>query len=448
VAVGEGSSTIGLGDVLTRISSRPITFTITVSVVLAIALAVGLIWPPSYSATAVVTVAPITATPFDSTPIGQQVNIVTEREVVMSRRVAERAAAVMGGSPDASELLRAVEVSAPSGSQVMSITHTSGSPDTAARGANAMASAYLEVRAETAEGVAQRLIDSLDVRIDDLASSIAEEDAATPNPNTLEIQQQIGALRDQQARLATVAVNPGQVVSTAVPPQSPSSPGLLVFAVAGLALGVLTAGLLALMVDRLDSKLRSPRRLAVRSKGIPIVVHAGNDGTEAYRRALLMLRQTMSTLPWLAAPADRGAVVLAVVGADERACGHGTATRLHSTALEAGLVCRFVSSDVLGRFAKNWDWPDAATRSEWAGAELVIIDALDVASPARKLALAGQVDLVLIVADPRSSIPVLEDLTSSLLECQAGPSLLFFDRRPEKRTKKSTAWPVDESMYR
>jgi len=45
-----------------------------------------------YQSTAIVTINPITTSPFDSTPIGQQVNTTTERSVVLSRRVASLAA--------------------------------------------------------------------------------------------------------------------------------------------------------------------------------------------------------------------------------------------------------------------------------------------------------------------------------------------------------------------
>lgn len=105
--------TVRLSDVVVRLRRRLVVVLATTALAVAAGAALGATWPATYSATAVVTVSPITSTPFSSTPINQQVNITTERAVVLSSEVAQLAAASYGAPLDPSDIPDALTITSP-----------------------------------------------------------------------------------------------------------------------------------------------------------------------------------------------------------------------------------------------------------------------------------------------------------------------------------------------
>lgn len=422
-------TSLGVGDVAARIARRPVTVVLTVIVVTVLAVSAALLRPADYSATAVVTVAPITAEQFDSTPISQQVNIITEREVVTSREVAVRAAEATGNRIDAGELLRSVEVTAPAGSQVMSITMSLPDAELAALGANELARAYLDVRADAADTVAQRLIDNFQARIDELSASLADEDEPA---NIASVEQQLVSLRDQQSRLATVAVNPGRIVGEAQPPSAPSSPGVAVLAIAGLMLGSLLACGVALVVDRLDPKVRTLARLEEAAPGVAALArYDAQDPSEPFRRAMLLLRRSSV---WSSSPEGTSEPVVVVLVADHPRTRHKTANALWATATDMGLVVELVESEDVDAGRVDRGWPDEAAKRAWRGSDAVVIDAAGVVSVARQQALAERADQLVMLVSRRTKLSKLRTLEEAFTEAGTSVDLVFFiSRRWERR---------------
>jgi capsular polysaccharide biosynthesis protein len=273
--------TVQLSEVISRTAQRW-RLILAVALVGALLGAVySFVQQDRYTATAALTVSPITTNPFNSAAVNQQINITTERAILNSPEVARMAADSLdrGVSPD--ELLAGSEVAAPSGSQVLEVTVTAGSPSDAADYANALAAAYLQFRAEGAADVALGFIDALDQRI------LALEGAATLDDAD---RAELSSLREQKSSLSLVAENPGRIIGEATAPSSPSSPGLLVWTAIGLALGLLLGSVLAFLKDRLDPYVRSASRLRERT-GSRVVEFRGDQDKDAARRTIRMILQ-------------------------------------------------------------------------------------------------------------------------------------------------------------
>lgn len=240
----------------------------------------SLLQEKQYTASATLTVSPITTNPFNAGAVNQQINITTEREILSSREVARIAAETLDTGVSPAQLLAGSEVSAPSGSQVLEVTVTADRPEDAADFANALAEAYLEFRAEGAADVALGFIDELDRRIATL------EQAETLDPAA---RAELSSLRDQRASLSLVAENPGRIIGEAAAPSSPSSPGLASWILIGTAVGLLLGAVAAFIRDRFDPVLRSASKLRERTTE-RIIVFEDEDDQEAARwmiRALL-----------------------------------------------------------------------------------------------------------------------------------------------------------------
>lgn len=255
---------------------------IALSVVLGVAAAVAFlsVVPRSYTARAVVTVHPITTTPFDGAPIGQQINTTTEISVLQSTSVAELAAAALGGAAAPSDLLEGLSVTTPSDSQALQIEFTAGNAAAAARGANVFADQYLVYREQAARAQAAAQVTSLEQRAAGLQDQLADTEARLAETEEGSLQNaeaaterqllldEIGGLRQQAGQLSTLAINPGQVVDEARPPPAPSWPRPAIVGAAGALLGLLGGLVLAYRSDSKDARLRGPDELA-RESGAP-----------------------------------------------------------------------------------------------------------------------------------------------------------------------------------
>jgi uncharacterized protein involved in exopolysaccharide biosynthesis len=213
---------------------------------LAASVGVGLFWPDSYQATAVITVEPIAS--MSSGSGSNSVNMDTETVVATSTEVLALAAKQLPGAT-LTELRDAVTVSVPKGSQVLSFTYTAGDPDQAAKGANAIATAYSDYRVANAQRVVNETAQKLTARITDLTAQLA----ALPNndPSRSALQLQIQSLQQGQASLNSATFNSGSLVSPAAAPSDSTKMSLAVFVAAGLFLGIFAGGFAALISGKL-----------------------------------------------------------------------------------------------------------------------------------------------------------------------------------------------------
>ncbi len=108
-----------------------------------LATTVHLALPPRFEAVAVVRV---------DAPAPEQVDMVAEQAVASSRRVTTEALASLDDGSTHEELESSTDVRALKGSRVLEVTRSAETPQDAARGADAVAQAYLAARAVDSAG--------------------------------------------------------------------------------------------------------------------------------------------------------------------------------------------------------------------------------------------------------------------------------------------------------
>ena len=204
------------------------------------------------------------------------VNLDTQAQVVESATVAQAAAKLMHSTETVSQLISRVSVAVPPNSQVLTVSCEASSAVKAATCAQSFAQAYLTYTTASTTAAAQGQIASLQSRIGSLESSSAKltvEVASLPDNSTQRaaaVEQlssdhsQLGSLNSQVAQLTAALANPsgGSILSSAVPPQKPSSPKPLLILPSGLLVGLLIGLVVAFLADRRDRRIRRPRDLA------------------------------------------------------------------------------------------------------------------------------------------------------------------------------------------
>ena len=189
-----------------------------------VALLLGFVLPPTYSASATVTINPITSSLFANGPLAQQVNTDTEREVMESSEVRTKAAEALGDGTTPGDLSQAMTVSIPGDSLALTVTTTGDSPEQAAGRANAIADGYLAFRVEEADSHIGTYLNKVDARIKELRGSDSAE---------------LAELLRAQSEALTLVINPGTVIQRATPGSATRTPGMKVYGAAGAAIGLL-----------------------------------------------------------------------------------------------------------------------------------------------------------------------------------------------------------------
>lgn len=221
--------------------------------------------PDRYEATASLVVTPVISNPL--TGSREDVNIRTEQEILGSREVARRAAASLGGADGGASLRGDVEVAAPLGSQILQVTVRGDDPQQAADGADAIAGAYLDLRREAAATVTERYLEGVDQQIEDLRAE----------PSTVAVDGLIERLQQQRSSVTPSDQDPGRIIGAAVPPTSPSGPGLLITAAGGAMAGLLLGVAAAVLRERLDPSVRSADRIELAAGPLPVVASRYSD---------------------------------------------------------------------------------------------------------------------------------------------------------------------------
>ena len=245
----------------------------------------------TYTATASVLVR---ASPVGARVQGQYelANLEREREVLQGNRVAEAAAAALGGTSTAQDLQRNLSVDFRPDSDVLLVRYTSQNADEAAQVANAFAAQYAALREGEAAGFFASLLDSTS---DDVTSNRAALQAAYAEKEALEEERSVvdaagGDVASIDAAIAVANSNASsmsrqmqyaeeelndlqkqndarfpaaELLKGALTPGAPNGFGTMMLALAGLLLGALGGVVSAFLLERLDNTARDDEDVAL-----------------------------------------------------------------------------------------------------------------------------------------------------------------------------------------
>lgn len=389
-------TTVKLLDFLRMLAHRWRVVLATAMVCVVSGMALGMSAPKTYTATASLTVSPITTNPFSSAAVNQQINITTERAILSSGEVAAIAAKELGEKVSPGSLQSNAETAAPSGSQILEVSVTLPDPQKAADQANALAKAYLQFRSQGAAEVAAGYIKQLNASIDGLNAKSKLTDSQV---------QQLQDLIQQRTSLTLASASPGRIIGYASAPDGPSSMGVMVFLTAGAVGGLLLGLTLALLRERTDPKVRTAARLgSLFEKDLVIL---DDQDHESVRWLVRTVRQTG---PKQAENPTIFVGIIALPGSGPV----GLATWL------AGLT-RAHKLDVIavwgaGVSAKAVDlgWPDRNISSKWEKHDVVYVEIDEKLSGTRLADLVDRLDVVFVSAGSRTLLKRLR-VTQSLI---------------------------------
>ncbi|WP_017585345.1 hypothetical protein [Nocardiopsis ganjiahuensis] len=248
--------------------------------------------PSTYTSVAAVQVRPTGMAEFTGEQVGRltgDVNLDSEAQIAVSDQVTTGMAEALPGDPDPAELRERIDVTVPSNSNILELHYSARSPEAAQEGADALAASYLEHRGEQARSLISGRLEALREEQEELyerLTELATENAAAAGAQQVGTDAQADALRQEIGDLGNgisplsalhETVSPGQVITPADLPESPSSPVPLLWLVAGAALG-LVAGLAAALVrDRLDPRVHDTEDTA-RIGTVPVLLDLSAPG--------------------------------------------------------------------------------------------------------------------------------------------------------------------------
>jgi capsular exopolysaccharide synthesis family protein len=230
-----------------------------VAVTTALVVGISLYVPKSYRSTSQLIYAPATSLFASTDPDTVKRNLETFQRLLTTRRVLESAAERVPGET-ADSLKDKVTASVDQSADIISIAALASKPELSARIANAAAATFVELHRQDARRQLQAAQAALAAQLRD-----AQARGAT--------QQELDAIRQQQANLSTELATAGSDLTT-VPAEVPDAPytprpvrnGVLAF-FAALFLGIIAA----LARDRLTPRVGSPREVS-RVLGLPLLV--------------------------------------------------------------------------------------------------------------------------------------------------------------------------------
>jgi capsular exopolysaccharide synthesis family protein len=180
----------------------------------------------------------------------------TNQKLVKLAAVAQRTAERLGGGPITSALVFSkVSVVRQGQSLLVSVTATDQNPQFAARLANTFAAEYINWRREADRALIRRAQRDIQRQLNEVAE---------PNRETLiKSKQNLGVI-------AALQNGKAELVQTAKPPSSPSSPKPVRDGILGAMMGLILGVSLAFVLDRIDKRIRDPQELE-ETYGIPVL---------------------------------------------------------------------------------------------------------------------------------------------------------------------------------
>jgi non-specific protein-tyrosine kinase len=207
--------------------------------------------------------------------IGGQLNIFNQRQLAMSEPVAAVAAGSLHTTTTPVELLEHVKVDVPANSQILRIRYRDAVPQTAQRGADAFAKAYLTSREADARTQARARQGSLSQELAQLNNQLEVAQTTADDPSATARDRQAAQARRRSLNDRIQQLNaelnsflspnftPGTVIAAAALPSTPASPDARPVGI-GLLVGLFLGVVLAFVRDRTDDRLRGREDLAER----------------------------------------------------------------------------------------------------------------------------------------------------------------------------------------
>lgn len=344
--------------------------------------------PAKYSATSTVAITAMNLDPLSADAnAASSLNMSGEATTARSDAVAKLAMSKMLPEHNLSsrEIRDAVEVTTAQNAMLLTIDFTGDSAREAVAGADAVAAAFLEVRAEGAEEQITRLREAATKQ---LAALQTQSDATESEVGKRAVQVQSDAIASQLAALANLDLNPGRIVDPATTPDSPSTLGPVPLGLAGLFLGLLLALPFALgRKEKESTEIGSAQGMA--TLGDVMVLDGTSDAerSDTWNIAAFMLK-----IP----PMDPDNPFVIMVDSIPHESSSVNAGQELADAIERrGHSVRVVDAGTINESKISRGWPTQRKRESWAG-EIVVIDTSAVKSDANTVALATRVDAVVL----------------------------------------------------
>jgi capsular exopolysaccharide synthesis family protein len=175
----------------------------------------------------------------------------TNGELVALPVVAEEAEKQTAGKLTAGEILGAIEVSPSANADTVRISATTPDPELSAEIANAYGEAYIEFRRSSDRGQVQEAINLAEKSIEELEP---DEEGGTQEQA---LKRQLDQLRLNQA----LQTGGAELVQPALPPGEASSPDTKKNVILGLVIGVLLGFGLAVLLERMDRRIRTSEEM-------------------------------------------------------------------------------------------------------------------------------------------------------------------------------------------
>ncbi|WP_328584218.1 lipopolysaccharide biosynthesis protein [Streptomyces sp. NBC_00370] len=357
----------------------------------------------SYAASSDVRLRAPSTDPFNSAvSVDKSVDMGSERQTAISGSVLDLAASRLGVAGGAGALRSGIQVTNPPQTMVLHFTYTAASPTEAARRANALTKAYLDLRKKQWTGIRDSMVknytdelnplgkqqDELTKEINELPEDTAASDSAyTVRANLLN---KINDLQSSISSLKSLNMTPGDVIAVATAPASSQGLGLPLSVGLGGAVGV-ALGLLGAWVRLVfDPSPRSSSDIvrAVRAPVLGTLPRAGSGpllADQADSRIAEEYRSVAFRLAYDQRFADRRRLlVVAPRGSSDAAAA--VAANLAASFAETGKDVLLIEADLrtpslAGRLRVNaaarpsWSLPADPDEAGWPGSRQLSVDA-------------------------------------------------------------------------
>jgi capsular exopolysaccharide synthesis family protein len=348
-----------IGHYLSVLRTRKWSVILITALVVGSALFFSFRQTPIYESTSKILVKPVASPTQVTTATSTLISLETEREIMQSTEVAQRAAEDIEPPESAEALIEHLEVTIPGETQVLEVTFSDPNPLRAQDGAKGFTDAYLGYKTEQATAAIEDLRRPLQAQIDELSAqldALGIGDATTATQDRDVLISQIAVLRSQLAPLNSLVVDPGDVIQAANLPSEAASPNHLLNGALALFVGLALGVAFAFLRERLDDRLQGREDLEARA-GAPVLavipkvqgvrkkdreapvtlVEPRSPASEAYRT----LRTAVNFLA-----SERGMQTLMVASADSGEGKTTTAANLAVVMAQAGKRVILLSADL------------------------------------------------------------------------------------------------------